>query len=526
MNNHDKMSSIVNEKQGNRAVLLLESMIVGILTGFAIAGFRLSIEYVSKIRFSAFRFIHTNGMFFILVPVGILALAGLFVGFLIKRYPMIKGSGVAQLEGVFMQKLRLSPWPELPLKFIGGVLGIGLGISVGREGPSVQIGAYIGDAAERFGKRSLIERIYLITAGAAAGLSATFNAPFAGIVFALEDLHQYFSPLLLVCIMVAAFSADFIVSSLFGAGPIFHFSPLNIFPLRYFIFLIGLGIFVALIGHCFKKSIYFFQSLYGKIGIPVTFRPLLPFLLVAPAGLWCAAICSGGDELIDSLITGGSTFSVKLLLALLALKIIFTGASAGSGAIGGIFVPLLSCGALAGVLYTQTLISYNLIDPQFIPHMLLFGMAACFTTVIKAPLTACVIVLETSGSLTHLGGLVLTCLTAYMTANVIGSQAHDHVLLDQILAEEGSCKLYTGRPDKQVVELPVQPNSAAALKKVSATDWPEQCLIIGIIRGEQELIPDGKTEIYPGDKLMVLVENAQNQSLMESLWKLTHSSAG
>ncbi|MGP1593680.1 MAG: ClC family H(+)/Cl(-) exchange transporter [Treponema sp.] len=518
---HDQMSFMVKQQQGNKAVLLLESMLVGVLTGFAIAGFRLSIEYVSKIRFAAFRFIHANGLLFALLPLGVLALAGLFIGFLIKRYPMIKGSGVAQLEGVFMQKLRLSPWPELPLKFLGGILGIGLGISVGREGPSVQIGAYIGDAAERFGKRSLLERIYLITAGAAAGLAATFNAPFAGIVFALEDLHQYFSPLLLVCIMTASFAADFIVSALFGAGPIFHFSQLPLYPLRYFIFLVGLGIFVALIGHCFKKSIYLFQSLYVKLGIPAAFRPLLPFLLVVPAGLWCAAICSGGDELIESLINAGSSFSVRLLMLLLLLKIIFTGISAGSGAIGGIFVPLLSCGALAGALYTQVLIAYNMIEPQFIPHMLLFGMAACFTTVIKAPLTACVIVLETSGSLTHLGGLVLTCLSAYMTATIIGSQAHDHVLLDQILAEEGSCKLYTGSHDKQVVELPVQPNAPAALKKISATHWPKQCLIIGVIRGEHELIPDGETEVYPGDKLILLVENAKNQALMEALRVLT-----
>lgn len=420
---------VVKEKSGH-LILIFESLIVGCITGLIIAAFRIGIRTVTQFRMNLYPLIHTKNLFFIsytLVLCGI----GLLIGYIITKHPIAKGSGVAQLEGVFMHKLALSPWPELPLKFIGGLLCIGLGLSVGREGPSVHLGAYIGDSFARLKKSAFLDKIYLIKAGAAAGLSATFNAPFTGVVFAIEDLHRSFSAPLLTCIMVSSCAADFIVSIVFGAGPLFHFNAPQYYPLRHFGWLIGLGVLTALIGHLFKQSIYFFQKSYAKLHIPPYLRPVIPFLLTVPAGLWFGYITGGGDTLIDALVH--EPLSFLMLIALLFAKIVFTGISAGSGAIGGIFVPLLSCGALTGLLYTKVLIHCGVLEPVHTASMLLFGMAACFTTVIKTPLSACALILETSGSFQHLGGLVLTCFAAYAAANCIGSPAHDQVLLAQFL---------------------------------------------------------------------------------------------
>ncbi|MEL3907344.1 MAG: ClC family H(+)/Cl(-) exchange transporter [Treponema sp.] len=526
MNGHSQAGSFLKKRYENRRILIFESFITGIITGLVIAAFRLTIDYMNNFRLYMYGLIRENGMLPGIAAAAALTAAGLFIGSIIKKYPMIKGSGVAQIEGVFMQKLRLSPWPELPLKFIGGLLGIGLGLSVGREGPSVQLGAYVGDAVERIGKRSFTERVCLITAGAAAGLAATFNAPFAAVVFALEDLHQYLSPLLLMCVMAGAFAGDLAASMLVGSGPIFHFHTELIYPAPYLIWLIGLGIFVALVGHGFKKSIYFFQQLYEKLGIPPALRPLFPFLLSLPVGLWYGYAGGGGDPLIEALAE--QTFPVSTLFIVLAVKIIFTGISAGSGAIGGIFVPLLACGAVTGMLYAGILTSWGLLPAAQSINMLMFGMAACFTAVIKAPLTACIIVFETTGSINHLSGLVLTCLSAYLTANFIGSQAHDHVLLTQILEAEDTTAEESGlhgNPHPQIYELPVQPQSPAALKKISETVWPKDCLIVGIVRGDHELIPDGKTTLYPGDKLIILAKSPSAGRLLEELAELTGSSS-
>lgn len=518
-----KVIPLLKSHHVTQCLLVFESLLTGLITGVLIAAFRFGIDQITFFKNSIYGFIIRHGALFLLPVACALAAVGLFIGFIIKKYPMIKGSGVAQIEGVFMQKLRLSPWPELPLKFIGGVLDIGLGLSVGREGPSVQLGAYVGDAVEKIGKRSFVEHVYLLTAGAAAGIAATFNAPLAAIVFALEDLHQYFSPLLLMCVMAGAFAGDCAVSFFSGAGPIFRFSVSDPYPASLLPLLVGLGIFVALIGHSFKKSIQGFHHLFEKMHIAPTLRPVIPFLISLPVGLLCGYAGGGGDALIEAVAE--QQFSMKILFILLTVKILFTGISAGSGAIGGIFLPLLACGALSGVLYAHVLVSFGILEETYCIHMLLFGMAACFTAVIKAPLTACLIVFETSGSIDHLSGLIITCLVSYLTVTLIGSHAHDHTQLEQILETQEKSALHTADKaqsnSRQMYELPVQPQSAAAMKTISEVHWPDGCLIISVLRGDQELLPNGRTYLYSGDKLIILAEDSRNETVLAELTELT-----
>ena len=415
-------------------ILVAESLLIGVLTGCVIAAFRFSIAKTSFFTIFVLQTVGSYRSIYLLLLIPIFALFGIIMGFIIKKYPMVKGGGVAQLEGVFMQRLKLSVWPELPLKFLGGVMDIGSGLSLGREGPSVQIGAYIGDAIEKIGKRSFTERICLLTAGAAAGLAGTFNAPFAGVLFAIEDLHQYLTPLLLACVMAGAFASDFVASLFFGDHNAFNLSATMDYPVSHTAYLIGLGILVAVIGHMFKKSIYTSQSLYEKLHIPPHLRPVFPFLLVVPFFLifgMFGYVNGGGDELIEALKE--HNFSLIMLILLLFAKIVFTGLSAGSGAIGGIFVPLFACGALGGLIYAKTLSHFGLLNVALTENMMIYGMVACFATVIKAPLTACAIIVETCSNMHNLSPIVLTSLVAYTTANLIGSASHDEVLLEQIL---------------------------------------------------------------------------------------------
>ena len=431
MQNHDNEAKTSND---NHIILLLESLLIGAITGLVITLFRFSINHLEKLVNSVFQYIKSYNILYLFTLIPIFALFGLIMGFIINKYPMIRGGGVAQIEGVFIKRLKLSVWPELPLKFIGGVMNIGLGLSMGREGPSVQIGAYIGDAIEKIGKRSFTERVCLITAGAAAGLSGTFSAPFAGILFAIEDLHQYFTPILLASVMAGSFASDLVVSLFLGRNNAFTLNVASNLPLNNFAYLIGLGILIAIIGHLFKKSIYTSQNIYKTLHLPLIFRPVIPFLLVIPFYLLFKYVNGGGDSLIEAIQE--HNFPLYTLLLLLFAKLVFTGFSAGSGAIGGIFVPLFACGALGGLIYAKILVNFNLLDPAFEESMMIFGMAACFATVIKAPLTACAIIIETCGNFHYLGGLILTSLVAYTTANLIGSKAHDEVLLSQILKEE------------------------------------------------------------------------------------------
>lgn len=508
---------IIENWCGNHLVIVGESFIVGILTGLAITAFRKSIDFISNLRIDFYTEVASGNALYLVVAIFAVIMLGLFMGFIIKKYPMIKGSGVSQIKGKFMKKLDMSPWPELPLKFVGGVLNISAGLSVGREGPSVQIGAYIGSAFEKIGKTSHIERVCLVTSGAAAGLAATFGAPFAGIVFAIEDLHQYLSPLLLTCVMLGAFAGDLAASLFFKQGAIFDFHGLQLFPTKYFGWLILLGAAVTLIGHLFKKSIYTSQKLYTKLKVPPQFSPLIPYLISVPVCIFLPFAASGGDHLIEALAE--HAFPISTLVLILATKLIFTGLSAGSGAIGGIFVPLLSCGALTGIIFSNVLVHFNLIESQYAINLMVFAMAAFFATVIKAPITAIVLLAETSGDLFHLGGLVLTTAAAYITANIIKSPPNDEVLLKQILSSEDFAdkKEKTAEHGKEVFEVFVSPESFLDGKKIFDVPWPDECLIVSIARSEEELIPDGNTFISAGDRLVVLTHKHNVESHLEKI---------
>lgn len=519
-----KVKDVLAAWYGNHIILVSESVIVGILTGLVIVAFRKSIDFISLFRIYFYGGLEDFTLIKFIGAILVTAILGLFMGFLIKKYPAIKGSGVSQIKGNFMQKIALSPCPELPLKFIGGVMSIATGLSVGREGPSVQIGAYVGSAFEKIGKQSHIEKVCLITSGAAAGLAATFGAPFAGVVFAIEDLHQYLSPLLLTCVMAGAVSGDFVAALFFKAGAIFDFSGLQIFPLKYFGWLIILGVAAALIGDLFKKSIYASQKFYTALRIPLEFRPLIPYVLSVPASICLPFIVSGGDHLIESLILKTDNFSLNFLILLLVTKLIFTGISAGSSAIGGIFVPLLSCGALTGIIFSKLLIGFNFIEPDYAMSLMIFAMAAFFATVIKAPLTAIVLLTETSGHFFYLGGVVLTVFSAYITANLIHSPANDDVILKQLLADKtqkDEDKKSKKDEGKQMFEVFISPSCLLDGKLISQIDWPANCLIVSLARGEEELIPSGQTKITAGDRLIILTDSTNINRAIDTIGKMS-----
>lgn len=498
--------NVLQSQYGNHVILTAESFIVGILTGIVIVAFRKSIDIVSAKRILLYSWISHQHFIAVLIPISIACLFGISMGFLIKKYPIIKGSGVSQIKGRFMRKLALAAWPELPFKFIGGVISISSGLSVGREGPSVQIGAYVGSAFEKIGKQSHIEKVCLITSGAAAGLAATFGAPLAGVVFAIEDLHQYLSPRLLICVMAGAFAGDFVASLFFKPGTLFLFEGMSIFPLKYFGFLIILGMLTAIIGHLFKTAIYTSQKLYRKLHIRQSLRPLIPFLISVPVCLYLPFAASGGDHLIAALVE--MNFSAHFLFIVLVAKIVFTGISAGSGAIGGIFVPLLSCGALVGILFSKGLAACNLINLDYSAHFMIYAMAGFFATVIKAPLTALILLIEISGGLPHLGAIILTVFSAYTTATLMNSPANDDVLLEQILAESasGSHPKKEADGEKHLFEIFVSHESAFAERRIAEINWPKNCLIVGLAKGEEEIIPDGNTKIAVGDRLIILAD--------------------
>lgn len=245
-----------------RLKLIIEGICIGFLTGLLIVAYRLSLE--KAFVFLAFVYgVFSNKPLFVIPWIAILLCIGLVISFLIKYNPLIRGSGIPQVEGFLSGKLEMNWWRLLLAKFTGGVLSIGSGLSLGREGPSVQLGATVGLGFSRVLKRSHIEENYLVTGGSSAGLAAAFNAPLAGVLFSLEEVHKNFSPLVLLTALSAALMSSYVASDFFGLQPIFSFTGLHYLPLDHYALVILLGVILGVSGAVFNSGLLKAQDFYA-----------------------------------------------------------------------------------------------------------------------------------------------------------------------------------------------------------------------------------------------------------------------
>lgn len=499
--------------------LVFEGICIGILSGLLIVLYRLALEKAGILLDYIYKAIWSNPMLIIPWILAIIAI-GYIVGLMVKTEPMISGSGIPQVEGVLLRKLNMSWWRVILGKFIGGVLSIGAGLSLGREGPSVQLGAAIGQGFSKVFKRIKIEEKYLITSGASAGLAAAFNAPLAGTMFALEEVHKNFSPLILLSALSSALSADFIASSFLGLKPVFNFGNLALIPLKFYFYIILLGIIIGILGVLFNKTLLKTQDLYGnQIWLKKEWRIIIPLLISVAFGIFLPQVLGGGHELITSLTY--ENFSLKLLVIILIIKFLFTMASFGSGAPGGIFLPLLTIGALIGNTYGVIIIHFAHLDSIYMSNFIILGMAAYFAAVVKSPITGTILITEMTGSFNHLLSLAIISIIAYIVADVLGSKPIYEELLEKILKNKGNKISIGNKKNKTILEFPVSIGSKLDGKQIKEIKWPSACLLVAVKRGEDEIIPKGDTFIYPGDYLIVLTNEDKSSKIIHILTLIT-----
>ena len=201
--------------------LFLEGNIIGLFTGLLITLFRYLLERSEHLLPLLYGWLRLHPAM-IAAWFLVLAVIGWLLYRIVKLDAMTSGSGIPQIKGILLGKMDMNWARVLVLKFLGAVLGIGAGMSLGREGPSVQLGACLGQGIGRLTHRSYAEGRYLLTAGAGAGLAAAFNAPLAGVIFCLEELTKNFSPFVLMSAMAATVLSTTVTQYFFGMQPVFH----------------------------------------------------------------------------------------------------------------------------------------------------------------------------------------------------------------------------------------------------------------------------------------------------------------
>ena len=496
--------------------LLGYSAVIGVAAGLVASLFRLVLIYMEDWSIEAYSFIsgHT-----ILVPPAfiLLAVMGYLTGVMLKRYKMAGGSGIPQIKGILMGYFKMGWLSTLIAKFVGGAGAMLAGLSLGREGPSIQLGAAVAQGIGGRLAKSDHEKRILIASGACAGLAAAFNAPLSGVIFTLEEVYKYFSPLILLTAMIAAVISDAVSRLIFGAGAIFNFVVTGSIPISEYWILIVLGIILGLCGALYNKTLLLSLRLFKKIKND-KIRPIPAFLCAGILGLLFPYVICGGHGLMDQLtMTAGIGFLITVLL----LKFLFSMISYGSGAPGGIFFPLLVIGATIGAIFARVSIAWFGLDQSLFANIIILAMAGMLTAIVRAPITSIILLVEMTGSFSHLMPLSVVSLLAYVTADLLKSEPVYDSLLHNMLAGQSGVVSDKDGLRRITIETVVHLGSLADNKYVREIPFPENCLLVSVIRHNREYMPHGDTKILAGDSIVVLADITDETSVRETLCGLT-----
>lgn len=422
---------------------MAHAILIGLLTGAVAVSFHLSLDYGELLRNRIIDFAHRNpewGAWIVLSQ----ALLGvvLSVSLVIGIAPETAGSGIPHLKAVIQGRRPFRWLRVLVIKFASTVVGVTGGLVLGRGGPSVHMGGAIGQAvANLWPGKHADDRPILLAAGGGAGLSAAFNSPLAGLVFVLEELEWRFASLEFFATAVACLVADLVCRAALGQYPTFHLAIAGSPPLALLPAFVPLGILSALLGALFNRSLLTAQGLIGLRSWPRLVWWLVLASTLAVVGWRFPALLGSGQHFVDGMLEG-STLPLEATALFFLIRFILTIGSSSSGAAGGLFIPVLVLGALLGCGVGE---SIRLLLPGLNVDSRLFavvGMAAYFTGVVHAPLTAIVLVIEMTGSYTLILPLFIACFSALLAADWAGNLPLYEALLENDLRKD-RCKHIT-----------------------------------------------------------------------------------
>lgn len=435
-------------------VLLVMAVVVGVATGLAAVFFIRLIGFIQVTAYAGSEHIFpTLGrLWLILIPV----IGGLLVGPIIAKFAVeAKGHGVPEvMQALILRGGRIRPRVALA-KIIASALCIGTGGSAGREGPIVQVGSALGSSVGQWLHLS-DERIKnLVACGAAAGIAATFNAPIAGVVFAIEVLLSELQVAVFGNVVVSAVAASIVSRIFLGSRPAFEVPAYIMHSSWEILLYVILGLLAALVGILFIRMLYFAEDVFDKLNIPLWLKPAFGSLLlgilafaypymgsavhISPTDMTLGLpiienyphIFGSGFLFLEQVLQGRAPF--LLLLMLIFLKPLATSFTLGSGNSGGVFAPSLFTGAMLGG-------SFGYMAMYLFPNLTieigayaLVGMAAVFSAAARAPLTSMLIVFEMSNDYR----LILPLMAAGMVASTFAQWLHSDSIYTLKLNKRG-----------------------------------------------------------------------------------------
>ena len=437
----DAVRRLIQRDKTPLAVLLMAA-VVGTLAGLIGVAFEKSVNWVQNLRIGAL--VEVADHWFLVWPLAFIlsALLAMVGYFLVRRFaPEAGGSGIPEIEGALEELRPVRWWRVLPVKFIGGMGTLGAGMVLGREGPMVQLGGNLGRmVVDVFRMRSPEARHTLLATGAAAGLSAAFNAPLAGILFIIEEMRPQFryNLISIKAVFTGVIMATIVFRIFNGDKAVIEVGKLSNAPVNTLWLYLILGMIFGCVGPLFNTLVLRTQDMFQRLhGGNIKKWVLIGGLIGGSCGvlgLIQPAASGGGFNLIP--IAAAGNFSVGLLLFIFIARVITTLLCFSSGAPGGIFAPMLALGTLLGTAFgmaaTPLFPAYHLDAGTFA----IAGMGALLAASVRAPLTGIVLVLEMTDNYQLILPMIITCLGATLLAQFLGGKPLYSTILQRTLVKQ------------------------------------------------------------------------------------------
>ena len=343
-------------------------------------------------------------------------------------------------------------------------------------------------------------------------------------MFSLEEVHKNFSVSVLISVMTASLSADFMASTVMGVESVFQFEIIRALPQEYYGMIVVLGILLGVMGAFYNWFTLKVQSMYRRAKrLNVTQKLMIPFLCAGVLGFTMPQFLGSGHALLDYLTTEDVLLGTVLFI--FAGRFIFSAVCFGSGAPGGIFFPLLVLGGYIGGAFATVCVQYMGMDMMYINNFVVLAMAGYFAAIVRAPLTGIILIFEMTGSMSQMLTLSIVSVVAYMTATLLRSKPIYESLLERILEQQGQ-KTAADRGQKVLSNYVVLQGSKLEEALVSEIEWPGNCLLVAIQRGSDEIIPRGRTRLQTGDVLVAMTDESNVSAVHDEMERLCREEYG
>jgi chloride channel protein, CIC family len=406
-------------RQGSLLVLGLLALVAGAGAGLVGAIFRLSLDEADRFRNTLIARAHDHEPTGFLLVTACVAAAVAFAAWLVRRFaPYASGSGIPHVEAALNEELPPAPPGLIAVKFFAGLLAIGSGLALGREGLSVQIGAVIAHHVGKIAGCGWPDRRVLLAAGAGAGLAVAFNAPIAGAIFVLEELVARFDTRIAIAALGASTTAISVARLFLGDAPDFQVATVAYPAAATWPLFVALGAIAGLAATIYNRTLLGAISVAQRLGHwPVELQAGVIGAAVGALGWFAPELVGGGDQITQRALSGEAMLTVIPLAFLLRFGL--GPVSYAAATPGGLFAPMLVLGAQLGLVF-GAICGIAFPDAGIDPDAFaVVGMAAFFTGVVQAPVTGIVLVVEMTAAFTTFLPMLGACFAAMLVANLL-----------------------------------------------------------------------------------------------------------